>query len=203
MDSHAAALFYVWHARLRHRIGDDEWRGKPVYFPLTTLEQILDAGGGDWVDDVRTPRVETLDEQMAAAMRDAAREVGGRTWGEVHVTAIKHPLGVVAVLNRALSLNIGPFPNGGSGNTVKVAGYPGTPLPFVNTYGPSQRHVVDMADVDGAGGFVIPTGESGLPTSRHYRDQTPMWRTGRLWRIPLDRDKARARRVSTMVLRPR
>lgn len=203
VGSRAAALFYVWMENLRHRIGDDEFRGRPVYFPRTALEHVLDRGGGAWVDDVGTPAVETLDGLSQAAMRDAARTVGARTWGQLHVTEIDHPLGVVAVLNRSLGLNIGPFPNGGSGNTVKVAGYGGRTPPFVNVYGPSQRHVVDMADVDGDGGFVIPTGQSGIPTSRHYRDQTPMWRTGRLWRIPLDRGRARARRVSRMVLTPR
>ncbi len=201
--SHAAALFYVWLENLRHRIGDDEFRGKPVYFPRSALEAVLDRGGGAWVDDVRTPRAETLDDHLAAAMRDAVRTVGRRTWGEIHVTQIDHPLGVVTALDRGLRLNIGPFPNGGSGNTVKVAGYGGLQPPFVNKYGPSQRHVVDMADVDGDGGFVIPTGQSGVPTSRHYRDQTPLWRTGRLWRIPLDRGRAQARRVSRLVLRPR
>jgi len=30
-----------------------------------------------------------------------------------------------------------------------------------------------------------------------------MWRTGRLWRIPLDRRGAESRRVSRLVLRPR
>jgi penicillin amidase len=202
-DSRAAAFFYVWLENLRHRIGDDEFRGRPVYFPRTALEHVLDRGGGAWVDDVRTPKVETFDEQIAAAMRDAVATVGSRTWGELHVTEIQHPLGVVGALNRSLGLNIGPFPNGGSGNTVKVAGYGGRTPPFVNAYGPSQRHVVDMADVDGQGGFVIPTGESGVPTSRHYRDQTPMWRTGRLWLIPLDRQRAESRRVSRMVLKPR
>jgi penicillin G amidase len=136
-------------------------------------------------------------------MRDAVTTVASRPWGELHVTQIAHPLGVVSALNRSLGLNIGPFPNGGSGNTVKVAGYGGRTPPFVNAYGPSQRHVVDMANVDGDGGFVIPTGEGGVPTSRHYRDQTPMWRTGRLWRIPLDRRQAEARRVSRLVLKPR
>lgn len=202
-DSHAASLFYVWLENLRHRIGDDEFRGRPVYFPRTALERVLDRGGGAWVDDVRTPQVETLDEQLAGAMRDAVRTVGTKRWGELHVTEIDHPLGVVGVLNRSLRLNIGPFPNGGSGNTVKVAGYGGRTPPFVNAYGPSQRHVVDMADIDGQGGFVIPTGESGVPTSRHYRDQTEMWRTGRLWLIPLDRARAESRRVSRMVLTPR
>jgi penicillin amidase len=203
VDSRAASLFYVWLENLRHRIGDDEFRGKPVFFPRSALEAVLDRGGGAWVDDVRTAKVETLDEQLAGAMREAAATVGSRTWGELHVTEIAHPLGVVAPLNRALGLNIGPFPNGGAGNTVKVAGYGGRTPPFVNAYGPSQRHVVDMADVDGDGGFVIPTGQSGVPTSRHYRDQTPMWRTGRLWRIPLDRQQAQARRVSRLVLKPR
>jgi penicillin amidase len=202
-DSHAASLFYVWLESLRHRIGDDEFRGKPVYFPRTALEHVLDRGGGAWVDDVSTQKVETLDDQLAAAMKEAVGIVGPRRWGELHVTEIDHPLGVVKVLDRALGLNIGPFPNGGSGNTVKVAGYGGRTPPFVNRYGPSQRHVVDMADVDGQGGFVIPTGQSGIPTSRHYSDQTPMWRTGRLWRIPLDRGAAEARRVSRMTLRPR
>jgi penicillin amidase len=202
-DSRAASLFYVWLENLRHRVGDDEFRGKEVYFPRSTLTRVLDRGGGAWVDDVRTAKVETLDEQLAGAMREAVATVGSRRWGELHVTEIRHPLGVVGVLDRSLGLNIGPFPNGGSGNTVKVAGYGGRTPPFVNAYGPSQRHVVDMGDVDGQGGFVIPTGESGVPTSRHYRDQTPMWRTGRLWLIPLDRGRAESRRVSRMVLKPR
>ncbi|MFL5381622.1 MAG: penicillin acylase family protein [Longimicrobiaceae bacterium] len=202
-DSHAASLFYVWLENLRHRIGDDEFRGRPVYFPRTALERVLDRGGGAWVDDVLTSKVETLDEQLAAAMREAVATVGTKRWGELHVTKIDHPLGVVGVLDRSLRLNIGPFPNGGSGNTVKVAGYGGRTPPFVNAYGPSQRHVVDMGDVDGQGGFVIPTGQSGVPTSRHYRDQTAMWRTGRLWQIPLDRPRAESRRVSRMMLKPR
>jgi penicillin amidase len=201
VKSHAAALFYVWLRAIRTRIANDEFHGKDVFFPQTALEQVLERGGGAWVDDVSTPAVESFDQQLAAAMRDAIRIVGTRSWGDLHTTEIDHPLGVVAVLNRSLGLNIGPFPNAGSGNTVKVAGYGGSEPPFVNRYGPSQRHVVDMADVDGEGGFVIPTGQSGIPTSRHYRDQTPLWRTGRLWRIPLDRGKAEARRVSRMTLR--
>ncbi|MET0396294.1 MAG: penicillin acylase family protein [Longimicrobiaceae bacterium] len=202
VDSRAAALFYAWYEALRRRVGSDEFRGSKVYFPRSALNAVLDAGGSRWVDDVSTPRTETLDGLAAEAMREAAREVGTRTWGDLHVTRIEHPLGVVGALDRALGLNIGPFPNRGSPYTVNVAGYGGQRPPFVNGYGPSQRHVVDMGDVDGAGGFVIPTGQSGLPFSPHYRDQTEMWREGRLWPIPLDRAKAEARAVHRMTLRP-
>ena len=193
----------MFKERLRHRIADDEFRGKPVYFPQEALERVLDGRAPRWADDVRTPRVETLEEVEDSAMAEAIRIVNRRTWGEIHLTSIDHPLGVVKMLDRALGLNIGPFPNNGSGNTVDVAGYGGSELPWINRYGPSQRHVVDMGEVDDAGGFVIPTGQSGIPTSRHYRDQTPMWRTGRLWRIPLDRARAESRIVSRMRLKPR
>jgi penicillin amidase len=202
VDSRAAALFYVWIEELRTRVGADEFRGKTVYFPRTTLDRVLARGGGPWVDDVSTDSSETLDGLAAAAMRTAVERVGEQTWGQLHTTHIDHPMGVVAALDRAFRLNIGPFPNGGSPYTVNVSGWGGRTPPFSNAYGSSQRHVVDMADPDGSGGFVIPTGQSGNPFSRHYRDQTPLWREGRLWRIPLDRGKAEARAVSRMTLRP-
>jgi penicillin amidase len=201
--SHAAAVFYTWFEMLRRRVGQDEFRGQPMYFPRDALENVLDRGDSPWVDDVRTPKRETLAELSAAAMRDAIRATHRKRWGDIHRTRMEHPLGKVNALDRALGLNVGPFPNGGSANTVDVAGYGGAAPPFVNNYGPSQRHVVDMADPDGSGGFVVPTGESGIPFSRHYRDQTPLWRAGRLWLIPLDSAKASARTVSRMTLHPR
>jgi penicillin amidase len=202
VDSRAAALFYVWIEELRTRVGRDEFRGKSVYFPRMTLDRVLVRGGGPWVDDVSTDTAETLDGLGAAAMDSAVARVGQQSWGQLHTTHIDHPMGVVAALNRTLRLNIGPFPNGGSPYTVNVSGWSTRTPPFANAYGSSQRHVVDMADPDGSGGFVIPTGQSGNPFSRHYRDQTAMWREGRLWLIPLDRGKAEARAVSRMTLRP-
>jgi penicillin amidase len=203
LDSRAAPLFYAWFDALRQRVGDDEFRGRPVYFTRATLGRLLERGGGAWVDDVRTSKRETLDELSADAMREAARSVAGRTWGELHVTRMDHPLGVVSALDRAFGLNIRPFPSPGTGNTVNALGVGGGTPPYTNSYGPSQRHVVDLARVDDEGGFILPTGQSGIPTSRHYRDQTPLWRAGHLWRIPLDRRKAEARTVARLTLTPR
>ncbi|HEX8394048.1 MAG TPA: penicillin acylase family protein, partial [Longimicrobium sp.] len=202
IDSRPAALFYTWFEELRTRVGNDEFGGKNVYFPRTTLARVLEGGAARWVDDVTTDSTETLEGLAAAAMKTAVEAVGTKSWGEIHTTRIDHPLGVVGALDRALGLNIGPFPNRGSFYTVNVAGFGSRTPPFTNAYGASQRHVVDMGDVDGSGGFVIPTGQSGNPLSRHYRDQTPMWRDGRLWLIPLDRQKAERRAVARMTLRP-
>lgn len=201
VDSRAAALFYVWYEALRRLVGQDEYGDAPMYFPREAMNRVLDAGGGAWVDDVGTPEVETLDGLSARAMRQAIETVGTRTWGDFHSTMIEHSLGASNLLDRGLRLNIGPLRNDGSPYTVDVAGYGSRP-PFVNTGGASMRHVVDMADPGGSGGFVIPTGTSGIPFSEHYRDQTGMWLEGRLWAVPLDRERAAARAVARMVLQP-
>jgi penicillin amidase len=52
------------------------------------------------------------------------------------------------------------------------------------------------------GRFLVPTGQSGNPLSRHYRDLNPRWRAGDLVDVPLDLEGARARSVSTFVLEP-
>jgi penicillin amidase len=200
--SRPAALFYTWYDELRARVGHDEFGDARVYFPRSAFDRLLAAGGGAWADDVRTPEVETLDALEVEAMRTAVERVDGRAWGELHTVTVAHPMGSVAALERILGLNIGPFPSAGATHTVNVAGWGGREPPFRVGHGASQRHVVDMADVDGAGGFVLPGGQSGVPFSRHYADQMPLWRDGRLWRIPLDRDAAAARAVARMTLRP-
>ncbi|HYW13181.1 MAG TPA: penicillin acylase family protein [Longimicrobium sp.] len=202
-DSRAASLFYVWWEALRQRVGNDEFGDKPVYFPHASLEAVLDRNGGAWVDDVKTKgKTETLDEVSSAAMGTAVKLVAGRPWGEMLVTRMDHPLGAIPALERVFKLNVGPFPAQGSHNTVNVAGFGARTMPYVSSFGPSQRHVVDMAAVDEEGGFIVTTGQSGVPSSPHYRDQLEMWRTGRLWRIPLDRARAESRVVTRMKLTP-
>lgn len=202
VDSRPASVFYTWFDVLRRRIGHDEYGEARPYFPRSALERVLNRNGGAWVDDVTTDSVETLDGQMAAALREAVETVAGRPWGDLHQTRIEHAMGRSGALDRALGLNIGPFPSPGAYHTVNVAGWSAQEPPFLNIYGPSQRHVVDMADVDGEGGFILPSGQSGNPFSHHYRDQTAWWRAGRLWRLPLERDAAEARTVHRTTLRP-
>jgi penicillin amidase len=134
-------------------------------------------------------------------MRGAAA-ASALPWGERLQTRMDHPLGTVSWLDRLFELNIGPFPSGGAHNTVNVSAFNARRLPYVSSFGPSQRHVVDLARVDEEGGFIVPTGQSGNPLSGHYRDQTEMWRQGRLWPIPLDRARAESRAVARMTLTP-
>ncbi len=90
------------------------------------------------------------------------------------------------ILRLLAGFDIGPEPSAGGNYTVNVATSDDSVAPFESTWGPSLRHVVDLGGVDGGGGFILPTGQSGHPFSPHYRDQTERWRRGELWLLPLD-----------------
>jgi penicillin G amidase len=200
-DSRAAALFYVWYESLRRRIGEQRFQDRSMFFPRSALNRVLDGEADGWLAEDGAPADSLVRMHAVEAMRSAEREVRRRSWGDLHSTAIRHPLGTVAVLDRFLGLNLDPIVRGGSSYTVDVAPY-GIRSPFTSGFGASQRHVVDLADPGGSGGFVVPGGQSGVPFSRHYADQARLWREGKLWRIPLDRERASERAVHRARMRP-
>jgi penicillin amidase len=198
-DSRGAALFYVWYETLRRDVREVLYENGPGVLTRKAFHVVLDSASLVWLDHAGADRFASLAESASIAADSIA---GGRTWGELHRTVAQHPLAASAALDRALDLNVGPAPGSGSPTTVNVSHYVADRFPVDAAYGPSQRHVVDMADVDGTGGFILPTGQSGLPFSEHYADQFPLWSGGGLWRIPLDRGRAEARTVHRLVLEP-
>ncbi len=198
-DSRAAPYFYIWYEYLRRQVGRQLYAGSAGYFPRDALNTALDSGRVLWAGAAGKL---LLDSLAAAAMVHADSVVQGRTWGELHRVTALHALGEVAAIDRLFALNVGPEPHHGSPTTVNVAQYVGDRVPITTSYGPSQRHVVDMANIDGAGGFILPTGQSGLPASPHYSDMFARWRHGGLWLIPLDRAAAGARAVHRMRISP-
>jgi penicillin amidase len=90
-------------------------------------------------------------------------------WGRLHTIEIKHPL---AGRPGAPRMNVGPLPTSG-GQTVRAAGYADAG-PFHASSGSIYRIVVDLAE-PGLARTTTPVGQSGHPSSRHYRDQMPLW----------------------------
>ena len=97
-------------------------------------------------------------------------------WGNAHQVTHKHTLGDVFGLDFLLKLNVGPFKSGGSDGTPNSGGYSRT-KPFSQTSGASMRRIVDFNNLNESK-IIIPTGQSGLPNSSHYRDQTPLYNNG-------------------------
>ena len=73
---------------------------------------------------------------------------------------------------------------------------------FLNIHPPAYRGVYDFADPDSSV-FVIATGQSGNPLSRHYDDLGELWRRGEYIPMSLDPELARAGNIGITRLAPR
>jgi penicillin amidase len=187
-DRREPLLFHAWAEALRYRLARAAYGAEPGYFPREALDRQLAAG--------------EVDDAMASeAAREAVERAGALAWGEAHPLTLAHPLGAVPALATTLGFASRSFPVPGDPFTVNVASHGGRSPPFTVTHGPSQRHVVDLGDLD-AGGFVLPGGQSGLPRSAHAFDQMPRWLGGELVPMPLSREAVEARTVSRLRLVP-
>ncbi len=108
-------------------------------------------------------------------------------------------LGNVPVLR--YFVNIRQSTSGGD-NTLMRGRTKGTePDPFLNVHGAGYRGVYDFADPDSSV-FILATGQSGHPLSRHYDDLGELWRRGEYIPMSLDPELARAAAVGITRLVP-
>jgi penicillin amidase len=182
-------LFHAWLAGVRSRMRQALYRGEGNgYLPTAAVARSLVAG-------------EVSEEILREAAQDAAG-YAGTPWGAAHLLDIDHPLASVPVVGDLLGFGRSDVPSPGGPHSPNVADHGGSSPPFRVRHGPSQRHVVDLADPDGSGGFVIPGGQSGWPGARHSWDQLGLWRNGGLVPLPLSREAVEARTTSRLRLLP-
>ncbi len=190
-----AAPFFVWLYRLRALVAADEL-GEDGVLPAFAFARMLEEGDAPgtqlalWADDIRTPETETLAQWEEEAARAAAAWTDVR-WGEAHAERSAHPLGNVAWLDRLFSFHVGPYPGRGGPYTLRASDRSlWSPLdstswrpPWTGENGVSQRFVARMAPPAPQGYFFLPTGQSGNPLDRHYRDMAARWAEGFLVEI--------------------
>lgn len=155
-------------------------------------------GAAQWCDIRQSTAVETctmiaqraLDQALFDLSARFGPDVASFRWGDVHRARHTHPaLGDMRGLSYVVNL---VQATSGDGSTVARAGMRGAGVnPWENSFGASYRAVYDLADPDSSV-FVISTGQSGHPLSRHYDDMAELWRRGEYVGMSLDPDLARA-----------
>ena len=205
LESTEATLFHSWWAFLYRAFRDRYYGGVSGYFPDRILEDALDGkfqgeSGAAFGADVQS-KLQVSEAMIVEAAR-AAAEYADLPWGEAHHLVLDHPMAQVPVAGKLFRFGRSGIPRVGGAYSVNVAKPVGSRPPFRVVWGPSQRHVVDMADPDGSGGFILPGGQSGYPANPHSFDQLELWQEGRLWLLPLDRSLVEARTVATVRLKP-
>jgi penicillin G amidase len=206
-------IYAAWVRELQARLIRDELGPLARAFvqvePLFLERVFRDIDGASaWCNVVQSSDTETCAEMAALALDDALLWISERygtnleslRWGDVHQATHDHDvLGDLPVIN--LIVNIRQSTSGGD-QTLMRGQLKGTdPDPFLNTHGPGFRGVYDFADPDSSV-FVISTGQSGHPLSRHYDDLGELWRRGEYIPMSLNPDLARAAAVGVTVIAP-
>jgi penicillin amidase len=144
---------------------------------LEWLQAALAQSSSPWFD---LGNGETRDDVIRLALRDTVdylkRELGPEmddwAWGKLHTLTYAHVLGQVKPLDRLF--NRGPFPLGGSSNTLWATGATLHDLSSALIIGPPFRFIADLGDLRNCQGLLAP-GQSGQPGSPHYDDQVRAW----------------------------
>ena len=91
--------------------------------------------------------------------------------------------------------NVGPFPIKGAREVIDNRGYDFTDsgLYAVNA-GPSTRRIIDFSDIENSIS-ILPTGQSGNPFSKYYKDQAEMYNKGEFRKMKLNEEEIK--KVST------
>ncbi|KEI43080.1 penicillin acylase family protein [Saccharopolyspora rectivirgula] len=196
-DSAAAALFEVWLTR--HLAGEFVRRAVPEAAPLidapdTAVMLAELENPGRWLPDAAA-RDQLLLDTLATARAEVERLLGPDEqqwkWGDLLHTSFTHPLSPLVDDSERQRLDTGPFPRGGSVDTVNQSAY--WPGDFRHFAGPSFRMVLDVGNWDESLAVNTP-GQSGDPSDPHYRDLAAMWRDGEYF--PLAYSRAAVERVA-------
>ena len=157
---------------LRTRLGNDL---SGYRWPMSTLflQNVLEQNLTRWLPpgdtDFNMTLMKSLEEGVGhiPALVHSQNHAAWR-WGDTIPLTFHHPLsGGLPFLGRWL--DVGPFPQPGTGTTVKQT----TPH-----LGPSMRMVVDFSNLDQSMQN-ITLGESGQILSPYYRDQFTAWYSGK------------------------
>lgn len=165
-------------------------------------------GAAVWCDVIQSAAVEScadiariaLDEALLHLTETNGPDLESWRWGDLHQATHDHPvLGDVPVLR--YFVNIRQSTSGGD-TTLMRGRTKGTGAnPYLNVHGGGYRGVYDFADPDSSV-FILSTGQSGHPLSRHYDDLGELWRRGEYIPMSLDPELARAAAVGITVLTP-
>ena len=175
-DSKGATLFVLTWDSLETTVWKDEFLktrlALPWPFESTLLDDINKYPNFKFFDNVNTPQIETLADDVTVAFKKAAAvirkadESGTMEWAKYKDTHIEH----LARIDAFSRLHL---PIGGGTNTINAA---------KEQHGPSWRMVVSLTPEIEAYG-IYPGGESGNPGSAFYDNFVSDWAVGKYYKL--------------------
>jgi penicillin amidase len=182
--------------------GGDRW--------FAVIDSILNQPDSAWWDDPKTPRRETRDTILAAALKKArldltsqlGKNVSTWTWGRLHtLTPDDQTLGKYGPPVVKWLLNGRSEQLAGGSALVDATSWDLSSGNFSVTVAPSMRMIVDLADFDNSR-WINQTGESGHVDNPNYLDQAPLWASGQTLPWAYSAASVRSGTTATLTLSP-
>ncbi len=149
-----------------------------------------------WWDDITTSNSKetrkiilekSFRESISALEKQLGAPVNSWTWNKVHTIEHQHPLGKVNALRSFF--NVGPFSINGTNEVINNQMFSfSEDGNYAVTGGPSTRRVIDFSDIENSWS-ILPTGQSGNPLSKHYKDQAEMYNAGKFRKMKLNKEE--------------
>jgi penicillin amidase len=179
---------------LRPKLGDDF---ASYSCPMTPVfvENVINNEWVRWLPSGDADFENTLMRSLEDGVRRIPQIAGSTDhvnwqWGETIPLTFRHPLGSLPLAGRLF--NVGPFPQSGTGTTVKQT---------TSEIGPSMRMVIDFGNLDHSVQN-ITLGQSGQVSSPYYRDQVRSWYEGESFPMPFSDAEVERNAVHRLVLQP-
>ncbi len=174
--SEGALVFAICWKNFEKIVFDDEYANAPQViqhpYESSLLEGVLKDSAYKFLDNIQTPTLETLPDDLTAAIKNSVEELnkigkaGKPEWGKYKGTSVYHITKLAAFSRRNL-------PIGGGTHCINAA-------KPVN--GPSWRMIVSLTAQTEAYG-VYPGGQSGNPGSRFYDNFIDKWAAGKYYSL--------------------
>ena len=216
LKSTEATLYHKWVYLLLKDIFRDELDHEvfeqllSTHLIKRTIAPLFSDTESIWWDNIKTDdKIETSQELVNLAFRKAYdnlkesldNDTSKWTWNRVHTLEHGHPIGQVEALRDFF--NIGPYPVAGSREVINNMFFPySDDGEYKVSSGPSTRRLVDFSDVENSIS-ILPTGQSGNPFSKHYKDQAQMYIDGKFRKMMLNKAEIESTSESLLIFEPK
>ncbi|WP_291871439.1 penicillin acylase family protein [Maribacter sp.] len=215
LNSYTATVYHRWvYYFLKNTFSDE--LGEEMFGQLLSthlhkriIAPMVGKLSSVWWDNVNTKekeetQIDIVNTSFADAWVSLEQDFGTNyktwTWDKVHTIEHEHPIGKVKAL-RSL-FNVGPFPVMGTREVINnmAFGYSDTGKYKVSS-GPSTRRIIDFSDIENSIS-ILPTGQSGNPFSKHYRDQAQMFVNGEFRKMLMNKKEIEETSKSLLIFSP-
>jgi penicillin amidase len=202
-------IYFYLKATFEDELGEEQFK---LLLGTHIVKQMIEAQtqnpDSPWWDNIKTTeKKETPAEILTKSFREAIASLGNIDsnvnhwqWKKMHKVEFQHPIGKVKLFSKFF--NVGTFPISGTNEVIDNQMFTYTDAAEFNVKGgPSTRRIIDFSDIENSLS-VLPTGQSGNPMSKHYKDQAELFVNGKFRKMKLN--KAEIIKTSTkLVFKPK